>query len=483
MQHILPTSSGIPAQLFAALISSSGDAIIAKTLDGVIASWNPGAVRLYGYTADEAVGQQMTMLCPPERQGEIAYILTKIRNGERISHFDTVRQRKNGTTFPASVSVSPINDEYGDTIGAASITRDITEQDQARTAVALAQRNEDMERANQDLTRFTYLVSHDLRSPLRALTGYSGLLTEECADTLSEDGRGYAERIATLSQQMSSLIENLLRLSQLARANMYLQTVDLGAEVNDIAGDLQREEPERDVRFTIQRPVRVQADPALIRTVLQNLVGNAWKFTSHRDNALIEFGTTPTEEAPFCCYVRDNGVGFDPLYGSKLFHPFQRLHTTSEFPGTGIGLASVKQIVERHGGRVWAEGKVGEGTTMYCTLNAEEIDRAAGPVGPTGPAGPAGEAGEAGAAGKPGVTGEAGETGAAGTAGEAGEAGAPGRAGEAGAAGETGATGAAGAAGEAGAVGATGAAGVAGAAGQAGVAGEAGAAGKAGPAA
>jgi PAS domain S-box-containing protein len=372
-QYILPTSGGIPAQLFAALISSSDDAIVAKTLDGVIASWNPGAVRLYGYTADEAIGQPMVMLCPPERHGEIAYILTKIRNGERISHYNTVRQRKNGTTFPASVSVSPINDEYGDTIGAASIARDTTEQDQARTAVALAQRNEDIEQANQDLTRFTYLVSHDLRSPLRALKGYSGLLTEECADTLSEDGRGYAERIATLSEQMSSLIENLLRLSQLARANMYVQTLDLSAEIEDIAGDLQREEPGRNVRFTIQRPVQVRADPALIRTVLQNLVGNAWKFTSHRDNALIEFGTTPTEEAPFCCYIRDNGVGFDSQYGSKLFHPFQRLHTASEFPGTGIGLASVKQIVERHGGRVWAEGKVGEGTTMYFTLT--EVER------------------------------------------------------------------------------------------------------------
>ncbi len=389
-QYILPTSGGIPAQLFAALISSSDDAIVSKTLDGVIASWNPGAVRLYGYTADEAIGQPMVMLCPPERQGEIAYILTKIRNGERISHYNTVRRRKNGTTFPASVSVSAINDEYGDTIGAASIARDTTEQDQARTAVALAQRNEDIEQANQDLTRFTYLVSHDLRSPLRALKGYSGLLTEECADTLSEDGRGYAERIATLSEQMSSLIENLLRLSQLARANMYLQTVDLSAEIEDIAGDLQREEPGRNVRFTIQRPVQVRADPALIRTVLHNLVGNAWKFTSHRDSALIEFGTTPTEEAPFCCYIRDNGVGFDSQYGSKLFHPFQRLHAASEFPGTGIGLASVKQIVERHGGRVWAEGKVGEGTTVYFTLNAEEIDRAAGRAAQPGPAGPAG---------------------------------------------------------------------------------------------
>src|ERR1700722_2134157 len=188
IQDILPTSGAIPGQLFAALISSSDDAIVAKSLAGVIASWNPGAARLYGYTSDEVIGQPMTMLCPPERQGEIADILTKIRNGQRISHYQTIRQRKDGTIFPVSVSVSSINDEYGNTIGAASIARDITEQEQARTVEALARRNQDFEQANQQLTDLTYLISHDLRSPLRALAFYSGLMMEECADDLGEDG-------------------------------------------------------------------------------------------------------------------------------------------------------------------------------------------------------------------------------------------------------------------------------------------------------
>jgi light-regulated signal transduction histidine kinase (bacteriophytochrome) len=168
------------------------------------------------------------------------------------------------------------------------------------------------------------------------------------------------------------LIEDLVILAQATRATMRLQTVDLSAEVDEIVSELRREEPGRDVRFIIQRPVQVRADPALIRAVLENLVGNAWKFTSHRDAALIEFGTTSVDDAPVCCYVRDNGAGFDPLYVDQLFQPFQRLHSTSEFPGTGIGLASVKQIVERHGGRIWAEGKVGEGATMHFTLNAKE---------------------------------------------------------------------------------------------------------------
>ena len=354
---ICSAGGGIPAQLFAALISSSDDAIVVESLDGMISTWNQGAVRLYGYTPNEVIGQPMTMLCPLDRPGEITEMLAKVISGERIVHYETVRQRKDGTVFPVSVSVSPVNDEYGTTIGAASIARDITAQSQARAAAALAARNEEIELANRNLTSFTYYVSHDLRSPLRALAGYSGLLLEQRADALGENGRGYAERIATASKQMSMLIEDLLTLAQAKRATMYLQTVDLSAEIGDIAGQLQREEPGRDVRFIIQRPVKVRADPSLIRTVLRNLVENAWKFTSRRDNALIEFGTSPTSDACVCCYVRDNGVGFDTVNMSTLFEPFQRLHSASEFPGTGIGLASVREIVERHGGRAWAEAR------------------------------------------------------------------------------------------------------------------------------
>ena len=162
---------------------------------------------------------------------------------------------------------------------------------------------------------------------------------------------------------MSTLIDDLLDLSRITRAAMHLDTVDLSAEIDDIARQLQREEPGRDVHFRIQRLVQVRADPALIRTVLQNLVENAWKFTSHRADALIEFGTTPTGNAPVCCYVRDNGAGFDSAYADKLFQPFQRLHTAGEFAvtGTGTGLATVQRIIERHGGRVWAEGALDHG--------------------------------------------------------------------------------------------------------------------------
>ena len=230
--------------------------------------------------------------------------------------------------------------------------------------------NADLERTNRDLQSFATSIAHDLRTPLRALAGYSAALIEDCADDLGDAGRGYAERIEAASEHMGQVLDDLLRLSTVARAKIKLQQVDLGAEAASIAEELQRESPDRRVRLTIQQPTWVLADRSLIRTVLQNLLDNAWKFTSGRDDASIEFGTTPAGDARLCCYVRDNGAGFDPAYTDKLFKPFQRLHTTREFPGTGIGLASVRQIVERHGGRAWAEGKVGHGATISFTLPA-----------------------------------------------------------------------------------------------------------------
>ena len=238
-----------------------------------------------------------------------------------------------------------------------------------RTLQAL---NADLERTNRDLQSFATSIAHDLRTPLRALAGYSAALMEDCADGLGDAGRDYAQRIEAAARHMGQVLDDLLRLSTVARAKIELQHVDLGAEAASIADELQRENPDRRVRFTIQQPAWVLADPILIRTVLENLLDNAWKFTSGRDDASIEFGTTPADDAHVTCYVLDNGAGSDPAYVDKLFKPFQRLHTTREFPGTGIGLASVRQIVERHGGRAWAAGAVGTGAAFYFTLQTAD---------------------------------------------------------------------------------------------------------------
>jgi light-regulated signal transduction histidine kinase (bacteriophytochrome) len=245
----------------------------------------------------------------------------------------------------------------------------------AELEARVEQRTAELVVANKNMEAFTYSVAHDLRSPLRALSGYSEALTEDYGDLLDETGRWYAERIQAATERMGTLIDDLLVLAQVSRAEMRLGPVDLSAEVAAIAGELQAREPGRRVRFAIDDGVWVTADRTLIRTVLQNLIENAWKFTAKRDGATIEFGATAAENAGVCCYVRDDGAGFDPAFAGKLFQPFQRLHSVTEFPGTGIGLASVRRIIERHGGRVWAEGAVDRGATFYFTLNAKETRR------------------------------------------------------------------------------------------------------------
>lgn len=356
--------------LAAIVVSASEDAIVGKTLDGVITSWNPAAERIFGYTEQEIIGQKQTVLCPPDLASEFTGIVGRISRGESVPQGETMRRRKDGTTFPASVSVSLIRSEDGTLIGVSSITRDITEQ--RKRADRLLEANKSLLEANKNLEAFTYSVSHDLRAPLRALSGFSEALLEDYGDVLDEQGQEYARRIRAASEQMATLIDDLLHLSRVARAELHPQWVDLGTEAARIAEELQNHDPDRNVHFVIQRPVRVRADRTLIRTVLENLLGNAWKFTSGRDEASIEFGTRPTGDATTCCYVRDNGAGFDPQYVGKLFTPFQRLHTTREFPGTGVGLASVQAIVGRHGGHAWAEGAVGEGATFFFTLDTKE---------------------------------------------------------------------------------------------------------------
>ncbi len=363
--------------LLGAIVDSSDDAIVSSGVDGQIMSWNPSAERIYGYPAGEAVGKDATLVIDDELRRDEAEILRTFvagqggNGGYGSKHHETVQRRKDGTTFPAAVMLSTIRDDDGTLIGTSAISRDVSEQHRAQAE--LRSRMDDLERANQNLETFTYSVSHDLRAPLRSLAGFSTALQEDCGDQLGEDGREYTERIQGASGRMAELIEDLLHLSRLWRTELAdIQAVDLSAEVARIADDLRRSAPDRHVHFAIQEAVEVPADRVLIRSVLENLVGNAWKFTSRQDDATIEFGTIPADDVAVCCYVRDNGSGFDPAYAEKLFAPFERLHSAGEFPGTGVGLASVRQIVERHDGRVWAEGAVGKGATFYFTLNAKE---------------------------------------------------------------------------------------------------------------
>ncbi|MEE9217093.1 MAG: ATP-binding protein, partial [Anaerolineales bacterium] len=229
------------------------------------------------------------------------------------------------------------------------------------------ERTTQLEAANEELEAFSYSVSHDLRAPLRAIDGFSQVLLEDYAEQVDDEGKNHLRRVRAGAQRMGTLIEDLLGLSQVARAEMRREKIDLSELAQDIVAELEKSEPERRVELLIREGLVVDGDAGLLRVALENLLRNAWKFTGERTPASIEFGAED-QDGRRVYFVRDNGAGFDMAYVDKLFGTFQRLHAATEFPGTGIGLASVQRIIHRHGGRIWAEAEVDQGATFYFTL-------------------------------------------------------------------------------------------------------------------
>ena len=236
----------------------------------------------------------------------------------------------------------------------------------------LRQRSEAAEAANRELEAFSYSVSHDLRAPLRSVDGFSLALLEDYGTQLDEQAHSHLVRIRNATTRMGRLIDDLLQLSRVNRGELTREDVDVSELAERVVADCRRQEPARSVAVTIQPKMTASADPRLLRIVLENLIENAWKFTGRREHAAIEVGCHRSEnETAF--YVRDNGAGFDPTYADKLFGAFQRLHAVTDFPGTGIGLATVQRIVNRHGGRVWAEGDVDAGACFSFTIEPPPI--------------------------------------------------------------------------------------------------------------
>jgi two-component system, sensor histidine kinase and response regulator len=230
--------------------------------------------------------------------------------------------------------------------------------------------NAALETVNKELEAFSYSVSHDLRAPLRTIDGFSQALLEDYADKLDEEGKDNLRRVRAATQRMGELIDDMLNLARVARKEIHMETVDLSAMAQTIAAELRRSQPERQVEFVIAEGMVATGDGGLLKAALENLIGNAWKFTSKRSTARIDFGIIRHDYSS-AYFVRDNGAGFDTAYADKLFGAFQRLHGQNEFSGTGIGLATVQRVVHRHGGEVWAEGEVEKGATFYFTLNAQ----------------------------------------------------------------------------------------------------------------
>jgi PAS domain S-box-containing protein len=524
------------AERLAAVVQSSDDAIISKTLDGTITAWNRGAEKIFGYSAEEAVGKSMTLLLPAERSAEESGILERITRGESVRHFDTVRVRKDGKKVDVSVTISPVVDSTGAIVGASKIARDITErklkeeqrkrnevqlagqaQELAHRAEELAnsrraletqtlmlqsvldsmgegliaadldgrfliwndaakklmgrdasdlpteqwtphyqvflsdgitpcpadhlplvralrgesvqmemvvqhpgsaggvflevtarplkdnhgnlgggvavlrditerkaaerqiqtlnqglesrviERTAELKAANRELEAFTYSVSHDLRAPLRHISGFTRILVEKFRSSLPAEAQQHLQLIEQGASRMGQLVDELLRLARLGRQALEVKVTRLNSLVEDVVTLLAPETEGRRVDWKIGELPSMECDPILVRQVFQNLIGNALKYSRPRCPAVIEIGQTE-REGKRVIFVKDNGVGFDMKYADKLFGVFQRLHVAEEFEGTGIGLATVERIIKKHGGRVWVEAELDRGATFYFTL-------------------------------------------------------------------------------------------------------------------
>jgi PAS domain S-box-containing protein len=511
----------------AAIVEWSNDAIIGESLEGIITSWNPGAEKIFGYSANEIIGQSMELIVPPDRRDEIYKLLARIARGDSVEHFETARVRKGGTRVDISATISPIKDAQGRVVGASKIARDITEHkleqvrlqfralfeslpglflvltpdleivaasdaylkatmttregitgrglfevlpanpdDPAATGVSnlraslervrqtlqvdpmaiqkydvrrpdgtfeerfwspvnspmlgtdqrlayiihriedvtefvrtktsaadraagesgLRARMEQMEAeifrssqevqganaqlraANAELEAFSYSVSHDLRAPLRHVDGFANMLRGHASKMLDDKGRRYLDTISDAAKRMGRLIDDLLQFSRYGRAEMHHTAIDLSALVTEVRLRLQGENAGRTIVWTVEELPVVSGDLAMLRQVFENLLSNAVKYTRQRAEARITIGVQPGAPGFVTVFIRDNGAGFDMKYADKLFGVFQRLHTAHEFEGTGVGLANVQRIVQRHGGRAWAEAVVDEGATFYFTL-------------------------------------------------------------------------------------------------------------------
>jgi PAS domain S-box-containing protein len=348
-------------------------AVFMLDTEGHVISWNTGAERIKGYKEKEILGQHFSVFYTPAEleNDKPAKILLQARNNGRAED-EGWRVRKGGSRFWAHVLITPLHAESGRLVGFGKVTQDITRRREIEEQVReqsqrLVDTNSKLLQVNAELESFSYSVSHDLRAPLRAIDGFSLALLEDCGVQLSDTCTGHLNRIRAASQRMGMLIDDLLNLSRITRTEMHVQTVDLSMLALGVIAALERSEPHRQVQVRVESGLQAQGDPGLLRIVFENLLANAWKFTSKNSAAHIEFGKSAANGEQVY-YVRDDGAGFDPVYAERLFGAFQRLHSMAEFPGTGIGLATVKRIVHRHGGRIWAAGIPGQGATFFFTL-------------------------------------------------------------------------------------------------------------------
>ncbi len=368
----------------AAIVEHSDDAIISKDLNGVIRTWNRGAERIFGYTAAETIGLPVTILMPPGRKDEEPLILERIRRGETIDHYETVRVRKDGTLLDVSLTVSPIRNARGEIIGASKIARDITASKRAEAALresekrleqAVNERTASLREAIAQMEEFSYTVSHDLRAPLRGMLTYSQALLDEYGGTIGPEGLHYLERLVANANRLDRMILDVLTFSRVARADLKLEPVSLDRLVRDLvehdpvvqssAAELAIE-PLEDV---------LGHEPSLTQAI-SNLLNNAVKFVKPGERPRVRIWTERVDQN-VRLWIQDNGIGIDPRHQHRLFNMFERIHANLPYEGTGVGLAIVRKAVERMGGKVGMTSEGVNGSRFWIQVRAAETLKAA----------------------------------------------------------------------------------------------------------
>lgn len=348
------------ARLLASIVESSDDAIISKDLNGVITSWNKSAERLFGYTAEEAVGQSIMILIPADRVDEEPRILAAIRSGERVDHFETIRVRKDGTLLNISLTISPVKDAEGRIVGASKVARDITEWKRQEEA---------LKQANADLEQFAHSASHDLQEPLRTLTAYAQLLEKNYAGTLGDLGDEFIHHIIEASKRMHSLLRDLRIYTQVSTADRELvQDTDAGEVLAKVLQNLEVVIRESGASVSFASLPRVHMPAFQLEQVFQNLIGNAIHYRSSAPPRVRIEAAMRGREWLFS--VQDNGIGIPREYQQQIFGIFKRLHSQSQRAGTGMGLAICQRSIEKAGGRIWVESAPDKGSTFFFTVPA-----------------------------------------------------------------------------------------------------------------
>ncbi len=390
-----------------AIINSSPLVITSLDKQFTVRNWNPAAELFFGWKREEVIGKP-PLFIPQELRDEALTIQKRVLNGETIKGYETRQISKDGKVVNVLLSSAPVHDRNGDIDQIMAVFVDITERKQAeeklrqfsseleervqeRTA-ALEEANtaltaqiqerlrmenemrdqaESLEAINQELESFSFSVSHDLRAPLRQISGYSHMLLEEAGEVLSTQARSDLDRILHGVDLMRELVDALLLLSRASRGDLHELIMDLADFAREIFQGLHSQEPDRKVTLVVPEHVPVQADPRLLRIVMENLLNNAWKFTAKVQDARIEFGVIHAPDQKIIYSVRDNGAGFPAGDAGKIFNAFTRLHDPEDYPGLGIGLATVQRIIHRYGGVIWAEGEPDQGATIHFTLGQD----------------------------------------------------------------------------------------------------------------